>query len=154
KKDDSYSYLAGHTYTMTITTKIKTDATDEELAPYIEQGGIPNQADLNFGNEGDVLHSNKPTVTPPAPTPEDPTITKDIEGQEHLDLTNRNQAFKWNVKTAFGNETSTWTQASMVDDINKVLDITDVKVTDENGKDVTDNGIVTQENNKVTFTMN
>ncbi len=42
---------------MTITTKIKTDATDEELAPYIEQGGIPNQADLNFGNEGDVLHS-------------------------------------------------------------------------------------------------
>ena len=41
---------------MTITTKIKTDATDEELAPYIEQGGIPNQADLN-NNEGDVLHS-------------------------------------------------------------------------------------------------
>ncbi|EKK0952604.1 isopeptide-forming domain-containing fimbrial protein [Enterococcus faecalis] len=154
KKDDSYDYLSGHTYTMTITTKIKADATDEELAPYIQQGGIPNQVDLNFGNEGDVLHSNKPTVTPPAPTPEDPTITKDIEGQEHLDLTNRNQAFKWNVKTAFGNETSTWTQASMVDDINKVLDITDVKVTDENGKDVTDNGIVTQENNKVTFTMN
>ncbi|MDN3187877.1 isopeptide-forming domain-containing fimbrial protein, partial [Enterococcus faecalis] len=72
KKDDSYSYLAGHTYTMTITTKIKDGATNEELAPYIEQGGIPNQADLNFGNEGDVLHSNKPTVTPPAPTPEDP----------------------------------------------------------------------------------
>ncbi|MFB8457324.1 isopeptide-forming domain-containing fimbrial protein [Enterococcus faecalis] len=154
KKDDSYSYLAGHTYTMTITTKIKADATDEELAPYIEQGGIPNQADLNFGNEGDVLHSNKPTVTPPAPTPEDPTITKDIEGQEHLDLTNRDQAFKWNIKTAFGNETSTWTQASMVDDINKVLDITDVKVTDESGKDVTANGKVTQENNKVTFEMN
>ena len=68
KQADSYDYLSGHTYTMTITTKIKTDVTDEELAPYIEQGGIPNQADLNFGNEGDVLHSNKPTVTPPAPT--------------------------------------------------------------------------------------
>ncbi|HFZ4617186.1 isopeptide-forming domain-containing fimbrial protein [Enterococcus faecalis] len=151
KKDDSYTYLSGHTYTMTITTKIKAGATDEELAPYIEQGGIPNQADLNFGNEGDVLHSNKPTVTPP---PVDPNITKDVEGQEHLDLTNRDQEFKWNVKTAFGNETSTWTQASMVDDINKVLDITDVKVTDENGKDVTANGKVTQENNKVTFEMN
>ncbi|QQV79517.1 hypothetical protein JG559_08360 [Enterococcus faecalis] len=37
---------------------------------------FPTKADLNFGNEGDVLHSNKPTVTPPAPTPEDPTITK------------------------------------------------------------------------------
>ena len=151
KKDDSYSYLAGHTYTMTITTKIKADATDEELAPYIEQGGIPNQADLNFGNEGDVLHSNKPTVTPP---PVDPTITKDVEGQEHLDLTNRDQEFKWNVKAAFGNETSTWTQASMVDDINQLLDITDMEVTDENGKDVTANGKVIQENNKVTFEMN
>ncbi|EGO8153099.1 isopeptide-forming domain-containing fimbrial protein [Enterococcus faecalis] len=151
KQADSYDYLSGHTYTMTITTKIKADATDEELAPYIEQGGIPNQADLNFGNEGDVLHSNKPTVTPP---PVDPNITKDVEGQDHLDLTNRDQEFKWNVKTAFGNETSTWTQASLVDDINKVLDITDVKVTDENGKDVTANGTVTQENNKVTFEMN
>ena len=37
-------------------TKIKADATDEELAPYIEQ--IPNQA-LNFGNEGTL---NKPTL--------------------------------------------------------------------------------------------
>ncbi|NSW11629.1 isopeptide-forming domain-containing fimbrial protein [Enterococcus faecalis] len=154
KKDDSYSYLAGHTYTMTITTKIKDGATDEELAPYIEQGGIPNQADLNFGNEGDVLHSNKPTVTPPAPTPEDPTITKDIEGQEHLDLTNRDQAFKWNVKTAFGNETSTWTQASLVDNVNQLLDIQKVVITDENGKDITANGKVTQEKNKVTFEMN
>ncbi|MBM9830556.1 isopeptide-forming domain-containing fimbrial protein [Enterococcus faecalis] len=151
KQEDSYSYLAGHTYTMTITTKIKADATDEELAPYIQQGGIPNQADLNFGNDGDVLHSNKPTVTPPSV---DPNITKDVEGQEHLDLTNRDQAFKWSVKAAFGNETADWTQASLVDDINKVLDIADVKVTDENGKDVTTNGTVTQENNKVTFTMN
>ncbi|MGC3391290.1 hypothetical protein, partial [Enterococcus faecalis] len=64
------------------------------------------------------------------------------------------QEFKWNVKTAFGNETSTWTQASMVVDINKVLDITDVKITDENGKDVTAYGTVTQENNKVTFEKN
>ena len=142
--------LSGHTYTMTITTKIKADATDEELAPYIEQGGIPNQADLNFGNEGDVLHSNKPTVTP-APTPEDPTITKDIENQEHLDLTNREDSFDWHVKTAFGNETSTWQQASLVDDINQLLDIQKVVVTDENGKDVTANGKVTQENNKVTL---
>ena len=57
-------------------------------------------------------------------------------------------------KQPLATETSTWTQASMVDDINKVLDIIDVKVTDENGKDVTANGTVTQENNKVTFEMN
>ncbi|EGO2847979.1 VWA domain-containing protein, partial [Enterococcus faecalis] len=70
-------------------------------------------------------------------TPEDPTITKDIENQEHLDLTNREDSFDWHVKTAFGNETSTWQQASLVDDINQLLDIQKVVVTDENGKDVT-----------------
>ena len=41
-----------------------------------------------------------------------------------------------------------------MDDINQLLDIQKVVVTDENGKDVTANGKVTQENNKVTFTMN
>ena len=87
-------------------------------------------------------------------TPEDPTITKDIENHEHLDLTNREDSFDWHVKTAFGNETSTWQQASLVDDINQLLDIQKVVVTDENGKDVTANGKVTQENNKVTFEMN
>uniref|UniRef100_UPI00142F4EA3 LPXTG cell wall anchor domain-containing protein n=1 Tax=Listeria valentina TaxID=2705293 RepID=UPI00142F4EA3 len=46
------------------------DATDEELAPYIQDGGIPNQADLNFGNAGDTIHSEVPTVMPP--TPENP----------------------------------------------------------------------------------
>ena len=50
-------------------------------------------------------------------TPEYPTITKDIENQEHLDLTNREDSFDWHVKTDFGNETSTWQQASLVDDI-------------------------------------
>ncbi len=54
-----------------------------------------------------IQQTNRNTA---APTPEDPTITKDIEGQDHLDLTNRDQEFKWNVKTAFGNETSTWTK--------------------------------------------
>ena len=90
-----------------------------------------------------MLHSNKPTVTPPANARRSNDYKKDIEGQEHLDLTNRDQEFKWNVKTAFGNETSTWTQASMVDDINKVLDITDV--TDEKWQRCYSQPTVTQE---------
>lgn len=79
KKDDGYTYLAGHTYTMTINTVIGKDVTDEQLAPYIKDGGIPNQADLNFGNDGDVIRSEIPTVTPRIPdapkdfkTPKDP----------------------------------------------------------------------------------
>lgn len=49
---------------MTITTKIKGSVTDKELAPYIKDGGIPNQADLNFGNEGDKKHSEIPKIVP------------------------------------------------------------------------------------------
>ena len=64
KKDDSYTYLAGHTYTMIITTKIKDSVTDKELAPYIKDGGVPNQAYLNFGNEGDKKHSEIPKIVP------------------------------------------------------------------------------------------
>ncbi|MGC3558294.1 isopeptide-forming domain-containing fimbrial protein, partial [Enterococcus faecalis] len=44
--------------------------------------------------------------------------------------------------------------ASLVDNVNQLLDIQKVVITDENGKDVTANGTVTQENNKETFTMN
>ncbi|MDN3190643.1 isopeptide-forming domain-containing fimbrial protein, partial [Enterococcus faecalis] len=64
KKDDSYTYLAGHTYTMIITTKIKDSVTDKELAPYIKDGGVPNQVYLNFGNEGDKKHSEIPKIVP------------------------------------------------------------------------------------------
>uniref|UniRef100_UPI0014318F35 isopeptide-forming domain-containing fimbrial protein n=1 Tax=Listeria valentina TaxID=2705293 RepID=UPI0014318F35 len=151
QKDGSYTYLAGHTYTMTITTKIKADATDEELAPYIQDGGIPNQADLNFGNAGDVIHSEIPTVTPP---PKEPEIHKDINDVQHVDLTNQGDSFDWHVKASFGNTTASWNQASITDKINDLLEIQSVKVVDENGTDVTANGTLTTEGNNVVFEMN
>jgi fimbrial isopeptide formation D2 family protein/LPXTG-motif cell wall-anchored protein len=151
KQDDSFTYLAGHTYTMTITTVIGEKVTDEQLAPYIKDGGIPNQADLNFGNEGDVIHSEIPTVTPPT---EEPDIHKDIEEKQHLDLSKRDQAFDWHVNASFGNMTASWEQASIVDQINPLLTIQKVAVVDENGEDVTGNGKVTTEGNKVVFELN
>ena len=121
------------------------------MAPYIKDGGIPNQGDLNFGNEGDVLHSDKPTVTPP---PVEPGIDKDVEGEDHLDLTNRDDEFNWHVKATFGNTTSNWEQASIVDDVNKLLEIKNVVVKDENGTDVTKNGELTIKDNKIVFNIN
>ncbi len=150
KKDDSFAYLAGHTYTMTVTTEIKADTTDEQLAPFIQEGGIPNQAELAFGNEGDLLKSEIPTVTPPTVNPE---IHKDIEGVQHVDLANRNDAFNWNIQTIFGNQTATWNQAIITDQIHEFLNIEKIQITDENGTDVTENGTITQENNLITFTM-
>ncbi|WP_071875842.1 isopeptide-forming domain-containing fimbrial protein, partial [Enterococcus gilvus] len=151
KKENSFSYLSGHTYTMTINTVIGKDVTDEQLAPYIKDGGIPNQADLNFGNEGDVIHSEKPNVIPPEETPD---IHKDVENKQHLDLSKRDQAFDWYVNTKFGNTTASWTQASIVDQINPLLTINSVKVADESGKDVTANGTLTTDKNKIVFSIN
>ncbi|WP_221641507.1 isopeptide-forming domain-containing fimbrial protein [Listeria seeligeri] len=150
KKDDTFTYLAGHTYTMTVTSKIKDSATDEELAPYIASGGIPNQADLHFGNAGDVIHSEIPTVTPP---PEEPVIDKDVNNKQHEDLTNRDDSFDWHVKASFGNTTSTWTQASITDSINDLLEIQKVTVVDENGTDVTANGTLTVDGNNISFDL-
>ncbi|MBC2388883.1 isopeptide-forming domain-containing fimbrial protein, partial [Listeria booriae] len=151
KKDDSFAYLAGHTYTMIVTTEIKADTTDEQLAPFIKEGGIPNQAELAFGNEGDFSKSEIPTVTPPTVNPE---IHKDIEGVQHVDLANRNDAFNWNIQTVFGNQTASWNQAIITDQIHEFLNIENIQITDENGNDVTGNGTVTEENNLITFTMN
>ncbi|EUJ23848.1 SpaA isopeptide-forming pilin-related protein, partial [Listeria cornellensis] len=150
KKNNSYAFLSGQTYTMNIQTKIKDGVTDEQLAPFIQDGGIPNQAELAFSNSGKIV-SEIPKVTPP---PVNPEISKDIEGKEHLELANRNDAFDWNVHTAFGNQTASWNQAIITDQINTLLSIEKIQITDENGNDVTENGTITEENNLITFTMN
>ena len=49
------------------------------------------------------MKSEIPTVTPPI---KKPVINKDVEGQEHLDLANRNDKFNWNIKVQFGNDTA------------------------------------------------
>ncbi|XZH90616.1 isopeptide-forming domain-containing fimbrial protein (plasmid) [Clostridium perfringens] len=154
KKDDSFAYLAGQTYKVIVTTKIRDNVTDEQLAPYIKDGGVPNQADLVFGpaGDGEIIKSEIPTVTPPI---EKPVINKDVEGQEHLDLANRNDKFNWNIRVQFGNDTASWEQAVIQDEINELLEIVDtVKVVDAKGQDVTSNGTLEVNGNSVKFTLN
>lgn len=64
KKDGSFKYLQNQTYTMIITSQIKESATNEELLPYIQTGGIPNQAELIIND--DPKPSNEVKVKPPA----------------------------------------------------------------------------------------
>ena len=156
KQNDSFAYLAGQTYTITIKTKIRDNVTDAELAPYIKEGGIPNQADLVFGpaGTGEIVKSEIPTVTPPI---KKPVINKDVEGQEHLDLANRNDKFNWNIKVQFGNDTASWEQAVVQDEINSLLEIVDadqIKVVDAKGKDVKGNGTLDIKGNTVKFILN
>lgn len=92
-----------------------------------------------------VIKENSPIVPP--------TIHKDIDGKDSEKI-DRNQEFNWNVQVAFGNATSEWETANITDKINDLLDILAVKVTDENGKDVTTNGTLSIKNNKIVFTLN
>lgn len=64
KKDGSFKYLQNQTYTMIIESQIKESATNEELLPYIQKGGIPNQAELIIND--DPKPSNEVKVKPPA----------------------------------------------------------------------------------------
>ncbi|MDZ5711359.1 SpaA isopeptide-forming pilin-related protein [Jeotgalibacillus haloalkalitolerans] len=63
KVDDSYSYLSGSVYTLEIDTSIRADVTNEELLPFIQGNGIPNQAELII--DDDPTLSNEVNVKPP-----------------------------------------------------------------------------------------
>ncbi|MEJ9158536.1 isopeptide-forming domain-containing fimbrial protein, partial [Bacillus cereus] len=73
KKDGSYLYLAGQTYTLKIDAKIKAGVKAEELAPYLKKDGVPNIGELHFGNQ--PVMSNEVYVVPPiekTPEPKQP----------------------------------------------------------------------------------
>lgn len=63
KVDGSYGHLGGQTYTLEIDSKIREDVTNEELLPFIQGNGIPNQAELVIDDE--PTQSNDVTVKPP-----------------------------------------------------------------------------------------
>lgn len=63
KQNDSFAYLKEQTYTLIIESFIKEDATDDDLEPFIQSGGIPNQAELII--DDDPQPSNEVKVKPP-----------------------------------------------------------------------------------------
>ncbi|MFC0493359.1 SpaA isopeptide-forming pilin-related protein [Listeria grayi] len=64
KKNGSFAYLSGHSYTMTITTKINSSVSDKALIQASKENGIPNIADLTYKDGKTTIHSNDPSVTP------------------------------------------------------------------------------------------
>lgn len=62
-QNDSFAYLKDQTYTLIIESFIKEDATDEDLEPFIQSSGIPNQAELII--DDNPQSSNEVNVKPP-----------------------------------------------------------------------------------------
>ncbi|MDR0841557.1 MAG: leucine-rich repeat protein [Christensenellaceae bacterium] len=74
KDNGTYDYLAGQSYTLALTTKIKASVTNAELMAFAEAGGIPNQAEFDFGGAA-ALVTEIPKAIPPYDTrnpPKDP----------------------------------------------------------------------------------
>ncbi|MGO3195802.1 isopeptide-forming domain-containing fimbrial protein [Vagococcus salmoninarum] len=80
---------------------------------------------------------------------EKPSIHKNVEDLQHLDLKNRHQSFTWNIETTFGNSALLWETAEISDQINDLLEIESIEIVDEKGQDVSGNGTLTSDGNLV-----
>ncbi|WP_139023767.1 isopeptide-forming domain-containing fimbrial protein, partial [Bacillus cereus] len=122
KKDGGYAYLAGQTYTMYIKSKITDTASNEEIAKYISNGGIPNKAELLFDNNPTA--SNEAKVIPPT---EKPKVSKTVSDQDEKEvekaiLQGKDEEFTWNVDYKFGNDTAKLEKVVLQDDLEDILD--------------------------------
>ncbi|MGF2716851.1 isopeptide-forming domain-containing fimbrial protein, partial [Bacillus cereus] len=107
--------LAGKEVKLVITAKIK-DGTP------IEQ--IGNKATIQL-NDQPKVDSNVVTVVPP--TPENPNIHKDVEGQEHIEVEHEKE-YKYNVKSVIPKEVKGYKTLTIADTLDKRLDVVKVNV--------------------------
>jgi len=136
KKEESYAYLIGEKYTLHITAKIADFASSTEIAKYISKGGIPNKAELVLDQKPIV--SNEARVKPPS---EKPKVTKtvsdsDEKNVEKAKLEIENEEFIWNVDYKFGNDTTKFETVVLQDDLEDILDILEVNLSNAKGESI------------------
>lgn len=134
KQNDSYAYLAGGQYRLTIKAKIKIGTNIDVIKGYLDKGGVPNTAKLIIDNNPVV--SNKVIVKPPIEEPKlRKTVSDDDEKNvEKATLSNVKEKFVWNVQYEFGSSPSGYDSIVLQDDLEDVLDILDVKVINKKGE--------------------
>uniref|UniRef100_UPI003F4948E3 isopeptide-forming domain-containing fimbrial protein n=1 Tax=Bacillus multifaciens TaxID=3068506 RepID=UPI003F4948E3 len=153
KKDGSYLYLAGQTYTLKIDAKIKDDVKAEEIAKYLMKDGVPNTAQLNIGGNKPLV-SNEVYVVPPT---EQPKVTKKVSDSdeklvEKATLKAQDEAFVYDVTYKMGNGTGTWKEARLTDELVNVLKVKGAKLVDSEGKEIK-TGKLNINENKVEFVL-
>ncbi|MGF2772953.1 isopeptide-forming domain-containing fimbrial protein [Bacillus cereus] len=151
KKDGSYLYLAGQTYTLKIDAKIKDDAKAEDLAKYLVKDGVPNTAELHIGGNKPLV-SNEVFVVPPT---EQPKVSKKVSDSdeklvEKATLKAQNEPFVYDVTYKMGNRTGNWKEARLSDELVNVLEVKGAKLVDEKGQEVK-TGKMNINGNKVEF---
>lgn len=134
KQNDSYAYLAGGQYRLTIKAKIKIGTNIDVIKGYLDKGGVPNTAKLIIDNN--PLISNKVIVKPPIEEPKlHKTVSDDDEKNvEKATLSNVKEKFVWSVQYEFGSSPSGYDSIVLQDDLEDIVDILDVKVVNKKGE--------------------
>lgn len=167
-EDDSFTYLGGKTYVISIDAKIKSSITDIDLEQYLVDNALINEAVITFGNSGSFLTSNIAKVTPPVDKDKPPvdevkppvdkdkqpvdgnelpvykktTINKTVNNAKEITLVNKEDHFTWRIITKFNNDVISSESVAIVDSFNEYLDIVSIKLINAKGIDITENAIV------------
>ncbi|WEV41316.1 isopeptide-forming domain-containing fimbrial protein [Lactobacillus sp. ESL0681] len=150
---DYLTQMPNHSYTVTITAKIKPDA---DLASYLDKASeeykIPNKAEMKYNNKktpSNTVH----VVTPP---PADNKIVKSVEGLSgsyHQDKDNVEIGKEFTYKVEFTpGMGKNLKNVEFTDDLEDVLDLQSVKILNSDGKDITDSdGTLKTDKDKESF---
>ncbi|MGX7108641.1 Cna B-type domain-containing protein [Facklamia miroungae] len=136
----NYSKIAGKTMRLSINANIKSDATNNDLAKFINLSSkeieIPNSASLTFNNE-EPVSSNEVIVIPPG---EQPTIAKSVETvanpkditSGNLNLSTKNTPFTYRVNVKVPNNVNGIKSLQIVDTLETFLKVGNVSVLVDN----------------------
>lgn len=106
--------LQGKEVNLQITSKIK-EGTGIVL--------IPNKATIEL-NDNPSIESNEVTVIPP--TPDEPNIVKDVNGEKHA-VVEHEENFNYNVKSVIPKDTKGYKTLTLKDTLDNRLDIVSTK---------------------------
>ncbi|WP_459129836.1 isopeptide-forming domain-containing fimbrial protein, partial [Guggenheimella bovis] len=101
---------------------VQINATIDEtknVADYLVEGSIPNEARLAFTNDPTKDIKDKATVTPPG---EDPKPKKDVNGKPSLSLGTLSQVFTYHVGATVPSDITGFTKYVLVDNLEDVLE--------------------------------
>lgn len=87
-----------------------------------------------------------------------PVLSKKVNGQDKITLTNKEDIFSWEIKPTFSQDASSWESVTITDKLEPILDIQEngIKVYDSQWRDIKNQGslIVNKSNNTVQFSLN
>ena len=140
-KQSDFQQIKGKDVTLEFKATIDACVLCGEVHQQYEDGKIPNEATLIYNNSR--VDSNTVTIKPPAP--EQPQISKDVNGKTHENLTAQDQVFTYKVKVLLPQqpEGEAYQELIISDTLESVLDIVSYRALVDNVEDTQLNAFIT-----------